>query len=40
MSSVLVEVGGGVDIVSVGPVTIAKEKKNLKRRRKKVRIFG
>jgi hypothetical protein len=40
MSSVLVEVGGVVDVVSVGLVTVAKEKTILKRRRKKVRNFG
>jgi hypothetical protein len=40
MLSVLVEAGGAVDVVSVGPVIITKEKKILKRRRKKVRNFG
>jgi hypothetical protein len=40
MSSILVEIGGVVDVVSVGPAIVAKEETILKRRRKKVRIFG
>jgi hypothetical protein len=40
MSSILAKVGGAVDIVSIGPITIVKEKNIMKRRRKKVRNFG
>ncbi len=40
MLSVLVEAGSAVDVVSVGPIIVAKEETILKRRRKKVRNFG
>jgi hypothetical protein len=40
MLSVLVEVGGGVDVVSVGPEIIIKEETIMKRNRKKVRNCG
>jgi hypothetical protein len=35
MLSVLVEAGGVVDVVSVGLITVAKEERILKRRRKR-----
>jgi len=40
MSLVLAKARGAVDIVSVGPITIVKEKNIMKGRRKKVRNFG